>query len=124
GLLGILFARWFSELLVALVASGRQRFVLPLHVNERVLLFTAPIALLTGIFFGLAPAFSATRMSLTMALKDSASNVSGSRRSRLVRVLVSAQVALSLLLLVSAGLFLRTLQNLQAVPLGFERRQL
>ncbi len=125
GLLGILFARWFSELLVALVASGRQRFVLPLHVNERVLLFTAGIALLTGLLFGLAPAFSATRMSLTAALKEgSASSVLGSRRSRLVRVLVSAQVALSLLLLVGAGLFLRTLQKLQTVPLGFERQQL
>jgi predicted permease len=124
GLLGFLFASWFSELLVALVASGRQTFTLPLHVNERVLLFTAGIALLTGILFGLAPAFSATRMSLTSALKEGGASVLGARRSRLVKALVSAQVALSLLLLVGAGLFLRTLQKLQSVPLGFERQQL
>jgi predicted permease len=124
GLLGFLFARWFSELLVALVASGRERITLPLHVNERVLIFTAGIALLTGVLFGLAPAFSATRMSLTSALKEGGANVLGARRSRLVKGLVSAQVALSLLLLVGAGLFLRTLQKLQSVPLGFERQQL
>lgn len=124
GLLGFLFARWFSELLVALVASGRQSITLPLHVNDRVLIFTAGIALLTGILFGLAPAFSATRMSLSSALKEGGGSVLGARRSRLVKALVSAQVALSLLLLVGAGLFLRTLQKLQSVPLGFERQQL
>jgi predicted permease len=124
GLLGFLFAHWFSELLVALVASGRQRITLPLQVNARVLLFTAGIALLTGILFGLAPAFSATRMSLTSVLKEGGASVLGARRSRLVKALVSAQVALSLLLLVGAGLFLRTLQKLQSVPLGFERQQL
>jgi predicted permease len=125
GVLGLLLARWFSELLVALVASGRQSITLPLGVNGRVLLFTAGVATLTGILFGLAPAFSATRISLIAALKEGgAGSRLGARRSRLARVLVSAQVALSLVLLVGAGLFLRTLQKLESVPLGFEREQL
>jgi predicted permease len=114
-----------SELLVALVASGRQSISLPLGVNGRVLLFTAGVAVLTGVLFGLAPAFSATRLSLTAALKEAgAGSRVGARRSRLAKALVSAQVALSLVLLVGAGLFLRTLQKLESVPLGFQREQL
>jgi predicted permease len=125
GTLGLLLSRWMSELLVALVASGRQSITLPLGVNGRVLLFTAGVAVLTGVLFGLAPAFSATRMSLTAALKEGgAGSRLGARRSRLARALVSAQVALSLVLLVGAGLFLRTLQKLESVPLGFERDHL
>lgn len=125
GTLGLLVSRWMSELLVALVASGRERIELSLQVNGRMLLFTAGVALLTGLLFGLAPAFSATRMSLTAALKEGgAGSRMGARRSRLARALVSAQVALSLVLLVGAGLFLRTLQKLENVPLGFERDHL
>lgn len=125
GTLGLLLSRWMSELLVALVASGRQSITLPLGVNGRVLLFTAGVALLTGVLFGLAPAFSATRISLTVALKEGgAGSRLGARRSRLAKALVSAQVALSLVLLVGAGLFLRTLQKLESVPLGFEREGL
>jgi predicted permease len=125
GLLGLLFARWFGELLVALVASGRRAITLPLGVNGRVLIFTAGVAILTGVLFGLAPAFTATRLTLTAALKEGgAGSRLGARRSRLAKVLVSAQVALSLVLLVGAGLFLRTLQKLESVPLGFERERL
>jgi predicted permease len=125
GTLGLLLSRWMSELLVALVASGRASIELSLGVNGRMLLFTAGVALLTGLLFGLAPAFSATRMSLTAALKEGgAGSKLGARRSRLARALVSAQVALSLVLLVGAGLFLRTLQKLENVPLGFERDHL
>jgi predicted permease len=125
GALGLLLSRWMSQLLVALVASGRQSISLPLGVNGRVLLFTAGVAVLTGVLFGLAPAFSATRLSLTGALKEGgAGSRLGARRSRLAKALVTAQVALSLVLLVGAGLFLRTLQKLQSVPLGFEREGL
>ena len=125
GLLGLLLARWFGELLVALVASGRKTITLPLAENGRVLLFTAAVAILTGVVFGLAPAFSATRVSLTAALKEGgAGSRLGARRSRLAKALVSTQVALSLVLLVCAGLFLRTLEKLESVPLGFEREQL
>jgi predicted permease len=125
GAFGLVLSRWMSALLVALVASGRQGIALPLGVNGRVLLFTAGVAVLTGVLFGLAPAFSATNVSLTAALKEGgAGSRLGARRSRLAKALVSAQVALSLVLLVGAGLFLRTLQKLESVPLGFERDHL
>jgi len=125
GILGLLLSRWMSELLVTLVASGRQGIALPLGVNGRVLLFTAGVAVITGVLFGLAPAFSATSISLTSALKEGgAGGRLGARRSRFAKALVSAQVALSLVLLVGAGLFLRTLQKLESVPLGFQRERL
>ncbi len=125
GTLGLLLSLWMGKLLVALVASGRQSITLPLEVNGRMLIFTAGVAVLTGVLFGLAPAFSATRMSLTGVLKEGgAGNRLGARRSRLSKALVAAQVALSLVLLVGAGLFLRTLQKLESVPLGFEREGL
>ncbi|MEP6637470.1 MAG: ABC transporter permease [Acidobacteriota bacterium] len=125
GVLGLLIARWFSVLLVALVASGRESIQLPLELNWHVLLFTAGVALVTGVLFGLAPAVSATRISLAAALKEGgAGGRLGANRSRLAKVLVSTQVALSLVLLVGAGLFIRTLQKLQNVPLGFDRQQL
>lgn len=125
GALGLLLSRWVSELLVALVGSGNQSIALPLGVDGRVLIFTAGVSVLTGIIFGLAPAFSATRISLTTALKESgAGSRLGARRSRLARVLVAAQVALSLVLLVGAGLFLRSLQKLESVPIGFERERM
>ena len=122
GLVGLLLSRWMTELLVTLVSSGGRPIPLTVTVNSRVLLFTAAAVIITGILFGLAPSVSATRMSLTSALKEGgAGSRLGPRRSLLTRVLVSAQVALSLVLLVGAGLFLRTLQRLENVPLGFER---
>jgi predicted permease len=124
GGLGLLLSQWVGKLLVALVASGRQSIDLPLGINGRVLAFTAGVVILTGILFGLAPAFSATRIGLNAALKEGGAGRLGARRSRLAKGMVSAQVALSLVLLVGAGLFLRTLQNLESVPLGFERQHL
>ena len=125
GALGLLIARWVSELLVALVASGREEITLPLELNGRVLAFTAFAAIFTGVLFGLAPAFSATRVSLTAALKVAgAGSRALARRSKVAQALVSAQIALSLVLLVGAGLFLRTLQRLESVPLGFDREHL
>jgi len=125
GAFGFLLSRWMSDMLVALVSSGSSRIPLSITVNNRVLLFTAAVAVLTGVLFGLVPSFRATRISLTSALKEGgAGSRLGPRRSLLTRVLVSAQVALSLVLLVGAGLFLRTLQKLENVPLGFERDRL
>ena len=125
GAIGFLLSRWMSDMLVALVSSGNNRIPLSITVNDRVLLFTASAAVITGILFGLAPSFRAMRINLTSALKEGgAGSRLGPRRSLLTCVLVSAQVALSLVLLVGAGLFLRTLQNLENVPLGFERDRL
>src|SRR5262249_60358750 len=81
--------------------------------------FTLGLSLLTGIFFGLAPALRSTNVDLTPALKDSGRSSSAASRSLLGRGLVVTQVALSLLLLIGAGLFVRTLLTLQRVDPGF-----
>ncbi len=123
GVGGILLARWGSLVLVAWLSSGRNPLVIALHVDARILAFTVAVSVLTGVLFGLAPAWKATRVDLGPALKQGG----GARTTgRFVsgRVLVAAQVALCLLLLVSAGLFLRTLGNLQATELGFRRDHL
>jgi predicted permease len=119
GLLGLVFARWGSTFLAGFFATGQRRFFVNLALDTRVLLFTAGVALLTGLIFGLVPALRATRVDPQAALKDGASTTTRAR-SRLGKSLVVAQVALSLLLLVGAGLFLRTLHNLKNVDAGFE----
>src|SRR5262245_866981 len=117
-LLGLLFAFWVTDLLVNLAA--RSRFTLELQPDLRVLGFNLGVAVLTGILFGLAPAIQSTRPDLTSALKNEIPALaSGGRRFELRKILVVAQVALSLLLLVGAGLFVRTLQNLERMDLGF-----
>ncbi|HEV2667052.1 MAG TPA: ABC transporter permease, partial [Blastocatellia bacterium] len=117
GLLGLLFAFWATDLLVNLVA--RSRFTLELQPDLRVLGFNLGVAVLTGILFGLAPAIQATRPDLTSAVKNEIPALAGGGRFELRKILVVAQVALSLLLLVGAGLFVRTLQNLKGLDLGF-----
>src|SRR5205814_8364145 len=93
-----------------------------LSVSWRVLAFTLAVSLLTGVLFGLAPAWRATRLDLATSLKQSRRTTGVV--SRLSKGLIVAQVALSLLLLVGAGLFIRTLYNLQRVNLGFNQENL
>jgi predicted permease len=125
GALGVLFALWIKDgLLVASDWGGRGMRALEPQLDLRVLGFTFALSLLTGIVFGLVPAWRATKVDLTPALKDSARSSSAASRSLLSRSLVVMQVALSLLLLVGAGLFLRTLLNLQRVDPGFNTRNL
>jgi predicted permease len=96
--------------------------LLGLHadLNWRVLATAAALSIVTGILFGLAPALQATRVDLAPALKQS--RASGRRtRSGLSRALVVSQIAFTLLILVAAGLFARTLSNLQSIDLGFSR---
>jgi predicted permease len=94
------------------------------RLDWRVLGFTLGLSLLTGIVFGLAPAWRTTRVDLTPSLKDSGRGSSAVHRSLLSRGLVVVQVALSLLLLIGAGLFVRTLLNLQRVDTGFNTHNL
>jgi predicted permease len=122
GALGIFFAHWLKNGLLAVSDWGPG--VLEPKLDWRVLGFTLALSLLTGIIFGIVPALRATRVDLTPALKDSARSSSAASRSLLSRSLVVIQVALSLLLLVGAGLFLRTLLNLQSVEPGFNTRNL
>jgi predicted permease len=120
GLFGLLLAYWGSNLLVGFMSRSDARMLLDLRPDLKVLGFTAAVCLLTGLLFGLAPALRATRLDLTPALKQGAGTLSlGRLRLGLPKVLVVVQVALSLVLLFGAGLFVRTLVNLQNVDVGF-----
>src|SRR5262245_60512591 len=122
GALGLVVAMWIKDGLLAVSDWGPS--ALEPKLDWRVLGFTLALSLLTGIVFGLAPALRATKVDLTPALKDSGRSSSGASRSLLSRGLVVMQVALSLLLLVGAGLFVRTLLNLQRVDTGFNTKNL
>src|SRR2546426_148097 len=130
GVVGLVLAFWGTDLLVALMASGRDAFSLSVTPSPRVLAFTAAVSLLTGVLFGLSPALRSTRVDLTPALKESAGTLPGVTQGKrglrlgLGKTLVVTQVALSLLLLVGAGLFVRTLTNLENVHAGFDQRNL
>jgi predicted permease len=125
GALGVLFAVWGATALGAMADMGD---FLPSHVDYhpsvRVLLFTIAISIATGILFGIAPALRASRLDLTTAMKEGGRTSSGISRSRLGKALVVAQIAMSLVLLVGAGLFLRTVRNLQRVDVGFDQENL
>jgi len=122
GALGLVFALWIKDGLLAVSDWGPK--ALEARLDWRVLGFTMALSLLTGIIFGLAPAWRATKVDLTPTLKDSGRSSSAASRSLLSRGLVVVQVALSLLLLVGAGLFVRTLLNLQRVDPGFNTNNL
>ena len=124
GALGLLFALWGRDLLVNLRFSGREMSSLQTGLDLRVLSFTFAVSVLTGLLFGLIPAWRATRIDLTPALKDTGRSSAGHTRSLIGKSMVVAQVALSALLLIGAGLFLRTLRNLQHVAPGFNTQNL
>jgi predicted permease len=123
--LGLLVAHWGSALLVRM-AVGVKAGSAPIAagVDSSVLIFTAALAVSTGILFGLAPAFRMTRVELNAALKAGTRSVPGRFRMSLNKMLVSSQVALSLLLIVGAGLFGRSFRNLLHLDGGFDRGHL
>jgi predicted permease len=120
-LAGIRFITWLQS-------NGRPEFTLRAEVNWPVLGFTFALALLAGILFGLAPALQATKVDFTPALKESRlqGSVGAVRgfRLRLGHALIVAQIAVSLLLVVAAGLFVRTLSNLHSIDVGFNRESI
>jgi predicted permease len=116
GALGILIANWSSQLLPG--AAGQAT-----SIDWRVLSFVLGVSVLTGIVFGIAPALRATSLNVSAALKETSRSIAGSR-SVLARVLLIVQVAVSLVLLIAAGLFLRTLNNLRHVDVGFNTQNL
>jgi predicted permease len=125
GALSLLFAYWGKNLLVDLVSSGGRPVILDTHLDIRILLFTGTVSLLTGVLFGLAPALRSTRFDLTPAINGSARFQSGEpSRLGLSKVLVISQVALCMLLLTCAGLFVRTLRNLKDLEPGFNREDI
>ncbi len=119
GALGLLVARWLIDLLVSFLPSNY--LVVETSLDNRVLAFTLALSVLTGIIFGLAPALQSSKPDVVGALKGEAATIGGrTRRLSLRNLLVVAQVALSLLVLVSAGLCVRSLQKLLSIDAGFE----
>jgi len=120
GALGLVFARIGTDLLLGLLPLTRE-----IKLDMRMLGITLVVTVLTGVLFGLAPALQATRFDLIPALKNDAAGMRGGRRKwELRRLLVVLQVALSLVFLVCGGLFVRSLQNLKAVDLGYTSDQI
>ena len=121
GLAGLVFAFWVKGFLIPLFPWGDQSLAVDMSMDFRVLGFTAAASIFTGIVFGIAPALKATRIDPGPSLKESAGSQSAGRsRITLGRALAVVQVALSIVLLIGAGLFVRTLRNLQHVDYGFD----
>jgi predicted permease len=117
GAAGLIFAHWLSRALLAYLPR-ESRWALDTPFDARVLGFTIAVSVLTGLLFGLAPAWRATRLDLTDSLKDQTGASASRSRLMLNKLLVVAQVALSLFLLVGAGLFARSLRNLRTLDAG------
>ncbi|HKV63271.1 MAG TPA: ABC transporter permease [Candidatus Acidoferrum sp.] len=126
GALGILFAYWGAHTIISFVSSNQAR---PLGfatgVDLRVLGFTVAVSLLTGILFGVAPTFRSARVALTPALKEgegssASSGHHGGKWFSVGNTLVVAQVALAIVVMVGAGLLVRTLANLRSIDVGFD----
>ncbi|HLL75430.1 MAG TPA: ABC transporter permease [Pyrinomonadaceae bacterium] len=118
GALGLLLAAWINDLVAAIQLPTDIALVFDLRIDWRVLAFTVALSVLTGVLFSLLPALQSSKPELVPALKDDPAT-SGFRRSRLRNALVVAQVALSLVLLVGAGLVLRSLHAAQRMRPGF-----
>ena len=119
GAVGLMLALWINHALIGFLPASETPLNISSSLDGRVLLFTVGLSLLTGIIFGLVPALQSTRPNLAPTLKDQAGAVIGGGAVRLRKSLVVAQVALSLLLLIGAGLFIRSLKNLKDLDPGF-----
>src|SRR5262249_7341067 len=117
---GLLFARWGARLLVLEMSDQATANALDLGVDVRMLLFTVGLATATTLLFGSVPALRSTRVAPSDAIKEQGRSIVGDSRFGLGNWLVAAQVALSLVLIAGAGLFLRTFSTLAHVRLGFE----
>ncbi len=130
GILGIVFASWGTHAIVSFVSTNQPRpLAFATGIDLRVLGFTAAVSLFTGILFGLAPAFRGARVDLTPALKEGTGTSTGlghrgSRHFSIGNALVVTQVALAIVVLVGAGLLVRTLQNLRSIDVGFDSHNL
>ena len=121
GAFGVLFAIWGVRSLTFLLSHGQENFTLHAELNWNVLGVTAALSVVCGLLFGLAPAIQSTRPDVMPALKDGRG---GGPRRRAQHVLVVAQVAMSFLILVAAGLFVQTLNKLHSVQLGYARENI
>ncbi len=124
GLLALLLAWGASRLLTIFLASGRNGLELSPTLDGKVLLFTLCVVIFSGIIFGLAPALRGTNIDLNDSLRDTGHATASSGKVKLTQGLVVCQIGLSLLAVILAGLFLRTIWNLQAVGLGYPKEKL
>jgi macrolide transport system ATP-binding/permease protein len=120
GALGIAFAIWGIRSLTLLLANGREHFTLHAGLNWHVLAAAVGLSVLTGVLFGLAPAIQATRVDVLPGLKNEQRH--STRRGVRLPFLIASQIAIALLVLVAAGLFTKTLANLNAIQVGFNAR--
>jgi predicted permease len=124
GAVGLLVAYVATKLLPNLMPPTPIPVAFDLSLNRQVFVFAFIISVLTGVIFGLAPAIQTTKPNLIPSLKDDAASQGGYKKSRLRSVLVVGQVAISLILLICAGLFIRSLQRAQNSNPGFEPERL
>jgi predicted permease len=122
GALGLYLAWFGSDALVQLLTDPSDPMLLEPRLDARVFAFTLGVSLLTGVLFGLLPAAQTTALSLDAALKPTRGAGQNRSQQRLSRALVAGQVALSLFLLVVAGLLVRSVENLYALDPGFDRQ--
>ncbi len=124
GLAGLLVARWTMSAMHAML-PGDADSQLSWHIDSEMVLFAAALSFATGVLFGLFPAFHSTRPNLVTALKANAGQPSGARAAARFRLtLATAQIALSMALLISAGLFAKSLLNVTRVDLGLKAEQM
>jgi putative ABC transport system permease protein len=119
GAAGVMLAVWGVDALLALSPADLPR-IDEVSIDARVLAFTFAVAALTGILFGLIPALKASRINLTQTLKEGSRSVAGGGGHRLRRMIVVAEISLSLVLLVGAGLMMRSFLRLMRVDPGFD----
>ncbi len=123
GVLGLLFASWASRAMLAWISAGPEPLPLNIAPDVRLLAFTFLISLVTALLFGTVPALRSTHVNLTDAFKSGRGAAALGLRSRFSSALIVSQVALSFVLLIGAGLFLRTLVNLTRVNRGFDEKK-
>ena len=124
GVAGLLLSLWLTKLLLALIPKLPMPVEMAVHTDWRVVSFGIVLSFFAAILSGLAPALQASRPDLVPSLKDEVSATWGRRRFTLRNLLVVAQVGLSLVLLIGAGLFLRSLNNAQRINPGFDAERI
>lgn len=125
GLIGSLLAVFGVRLLIRMVKSGSDSMMLDVRPDPRVLGFTLGVCILTGLAFGLAPAWRSAGVNISNTLKEAGRGLTpGSAKIGIGKILVIGQIALSVMLLIGAGWFIRTLRNLESVELGYPRQKL
>ena len=124
GLLGLVLAIWIDRTLLNFLPAGTANLTISVMPDWRILAFNFGVAVLTGVIFGLAPALQSTRPQLAGTLKDQVGSIAGGTSVGLRKTLVAVQVTLSLLLLIGAGLFIRSLANLKGLDPGFRTANL